>query len=70
MGLAGRWERWSLLEPLSVELAAVEISSLEIFFVRTDLKKKIVPTDGAKLLEHSFPRMTWKLLIRCLAGFV
>jgi hypothetical protein len=40
MGLAGRWERWSLLEPLSVELAAVEISSLEIFFVRTDLKNR------------------------------
>jgi hypothetical protein len=40
MGLAGRWEHWSLLEPLSVELVAVEISSLEISFVRTDLKNR------------------------------
>jgi hypothetical protein len=66
MGLAGRWECWSLLEPLSVELVAVEISSLEFFFFRKNGFEKSFPTDGAKLLEHSFPRMTWKLLIRCL----
>jgi hypothetical protein len=41
MGLAGRWERWSLLEPLSVEPAAAEISSFRnFFFVRTDLKNR------------------------------
>jgi hypothetical protein len=43
MGLAGCWGRWSLLEPLSEELAVAEISSLEqffFFFVRTDLKNR------------------------------
>jgi hypothetical protein len=32
-------------------------------FVRKDFEKSF-PTDGAKLLKHSFPRMTWRLLIR------
>jgi hypothetical protein len=71
MGLAGLWGRWNSLKPLSAELVAAEISSLEKknFFCKKGFEKYF-PTDGAKLLEHSFPRMTCRVLIRWFVGLL
>jgi hypothetical protein len=44
-------------------------SSFGFFFCKKGFEKSF-PTNGAKLLEHSFPRMTWRILIRRVTGFV
>jgi hypothetical protein len=39
-------------------------SSFGIIFKSKNRFEQSIPTDGAKLLEHSFSRMTWRASIR------
>ena len=48
---------WTLLELRNRGLVMVEQPS---FRISCNSKNVVVPTNGTKLLEHSFPRMTWQ----------
>ena len=51
-------------------LVAMEQPSFGIIFRSKKRFEKSIPTDSAKLLEHSFSRMTWHASIRWYAESV